>query len=61
VAIDDGAKYILGSNWYPFDSRNYRLNLQYNYVDKSAVNSAFRYYVGGQKGNTVSSAFSIFF
>jgi hypothetical protein len=57
----DSADYILGSNYYPFNSRNYRLNLQYNYVDKSPVSSTFGYYVGGQKGNTVSAAFSIFF
>ena len=57
----DSADYILGSNWYPFNSRNYRLNMQYNYVDKSPVNSTFGYYVGGQKGNTVSAAFSVFF
>jgi hypothetical protein len=61
LGFGDSADYILGSNYYPFNSRNYRLNLQYNYVDKSPVNSTFGYYVGGQKGNTVSAAFSIFF
>jgi hypothetical protein len=57
----DSSDYILGSNYYPFNSRNYRWNLQYNYVDKSPVSSTFGYYVGGQKGNTISTAFSIFF
>jgi len=61
LGFGDSADYILGSNWYPSDSRNYRLNMQYNYVDKSPVSSTFGYYVGGQKGNTVSTAFSIFF
>jgi len=57
----DSSDYIFGGNWYPFNSRNYRLNLQYNYVDQSPVSSTFGYYVGGQKGNTVSGAISVFF
>jgi len=48
-------------NYYPFNSRNHRLNLQYIDVDKSPVSSTFGYYVGGQEGETVSAAFSVFF
>jgi len=54
-------EYIGGSNYYPFDSRNYRLNLQLINVDRSPVSSLFGYYVGGQKGWTVASAFSVLF
>jgi hypothetical protein len=61
LGFGDSADYILGANYYPFNSRNYRLNLQYNYVDNSPVNSTFGYYVGGQKGNTISAAASVFF
>ena len=52
---------ILGMNYYPFKTRNQRLNLQYIHVDKSPVSSDFGYYVGGQEGDTLSAAFSIFF
>ncbi len=57
----DSSEYILGLNYYPFDTRNHRLNLQYIDVDKSPVSSTFGYYVGGQEGSTVAAAFSIFF
>jgi hypothetical protein len=30
-------------------------------VNRSPVSSTFGYYVGGQKGTTVSTAFSVFF
>jgi hypothetical protein len=61
AGFDDSSEYILGMNYYPFDTRNHRLNLQYINVNKSPVSSAFGYYTGGQKGDTVSVAFSIFF
>ena len=61
AGFGDSSEYLVGMNWYPFNSRNYRLNLQYGYVDKSPVSSNFGYYVGGQKGNTLAAAFSIFF
>ena len=54
-------EYLVGGNWYPFDTRNHRLNLQYQWIDGSPVSSTFGYYVGGQKGHTFSAAFSIFF
>jgi hypothetical protein len=54
-------EYLGGLNYYLTDSRNYRLNTQVIYVNRSPVSSSFGYYVGGQKGPTVSAALSIFF
>jgi hypothetical protein len=54
-------EYLVGANYYPFDSRNYRVNLQVIDVNRSPVSSTFGYYVGGQKGTTVSMAASVFF
>jgi hypothetical protein len=54
-------EYLVGTNYFPFDSRNYRLNVQIINVDRSPVSSLFGYYVGGQKGWTVASAFSVLF
>ncbi len=59
--FDDSSEYILGMNYYPFNSRNHRLNFQYNRVDKSPVGSTFGYYVAGQEGDTFSLAASFFF
>ena len=50
-----------GMNFYPADTRNHRLNVQVLDVDNSPVSSTFGYYVGGQTGNTLSAAFSVFF
>ena len=55
------SEYIGGGNVYPFDTRNHRLNVQVQKVNRSPVSSTFGYYTGGQKGTTVSVAFSIFF
>jgi hypothetical protein len=48
-------------NFYPFDTRNHRLNLQVLDVNKSPVSSTFGYYTGGQDGLTAATSFSIFF
>jgi len=61
LGFSDSSEYLVGMNYYPFNSRNHRLNLQYIDVDKSPVSSTFGYYVGGQEGETVSAAFSVFF
>ena len=50
-----------GLNFYPANTRNHRLNLQYLDVNGSPVSSTFGYYVGGMTGNTFSAAFSVFF
>jgi hypothetical protein len=52
---------LVGTNYYPADSRNYRLNVQVIGVHRSPVSSTFGYYVGGQKGPTITVAMSIFF
>jgi hypothetical protein len=54
-------EYLGGTNYYLADSRNYRINLQVIRVNRSPVSSSFGYYVGGQKGTTLSLALSIFF
>ena len=54
-------EYIQGLNYYPADTRNIRFNTQVIEVDRSAQSSLFGFYVGGQKGTTLSSAFSFFF
>lgn len=53
--------YLAGSNLYVARSRNIRLNAQIIEVMRSPVSSSFGYYVGGQKGTTLSLAASIFF
>ncbi len=54
-------EYLGGANVYPANSRDMRLNLQGIYIHRSPVNSTFGYYTGGQKGATLTAAFSIFF
>ena len=61
AGFSNSSEYLAGMNYYPFDSRNYRLNFQVIDVNHSPVSSAFGYYVGGQTGTTVATAFSIFF
>ena len=61
VGFSKASEYIVGGNWYPFDTRNHRMNIQYQKVNGSPVSSTFGYYVGGQKGSTFSTAFSVFF
>ena len=57
----NSSEYLIGANYYPFDTRNHRLNLQVIDVNRSPVSSTFGYYTGGQDGTTVAAAFSIFF
>jgi hypothetical protein len=54
-------EYLGGMNVYFANSRNYRFNTQVIRVNRSPVSSTFGYYVGGQKGTTISAALSIFF
>ena len=61
AGFGDSSEYVLGMNYYPFDTRNHRLNLQLMDVNKSPVSSTFGYYTGGQDGWTLASSFSIFF
>jgi hypothetical protein len=61
AGFGNSSEYLLGANYYPFNSRNHRLNVQVIDVNRSPVSSTFGYYVGGQKGTTFSTAFSVFF
>jgi hypothetical protein len=54
-------EYTGGVNYYFAKSRNYRMNLQVIRVMRSPVSSTFGYYTGGQRGETVTAAVSIFF
>lgn len=55
------SEFLVGSNYYWFDSRNVRTNVQVMHVDRSPVGSVFGFYVGGQKGPTISVATSFYF
>jgi hypothetical protein len=61
AGFSNSNEYTGGMNYYLGNSRNYRLNAQFIYVNRSPVSSTFGFYVGGQKGPTLSTAFSIFF
>ena len=61
AGFGDSSEYLVGMNYYPWDTRNHRLNVQVIDVNHSPVSSTFGYYTGGQDGTTVSVAFSIFF
>ena len=61
AGFSDSSEYLGGLNFYPFDTRNHRLNVQVIDVNRSPVSSTFGYYTGGQDGTTVAAAFSIFF
>jgi len=54
-------EYLIGTNYYPANTRNFRVNLQVIDVNRSPVNSTFGYYTGGQDGTTVALAASLFF
>ena len=61
AGFSDSSEYLVGMNYYPYDSRNYRLNVQVIDVNHSPVSSTFGYYTAGQDGTTVSVAFSVFY
>ena len=61
AGFSNSSEYGFGANFYPTPSRNHRLNMQIISVDRSPVSSAFGYYVGGQKGTTYATSFSVFF
>jgi len=61
AGFSNSHEYLQGLNYYPVNTRNVRFNTQVIEVDRSPVSSLFGFYVGGQKGTTLSSAFSIYF
>ena len=54
-------EYLVGMNYFWFDNRNIRSNVQVMSVDRSPANSTFGFYVGGQKGTTITAATSLLF
>jgi hypothetical protein len=61
AGFGDSSEYGVGMNWYPYPTRNHRLNLQLLDINRSPVSSTFGYYTGGQDGWTLASSFSVFF
>jgi hypothetical protein len=51
-------EFIAGSNYYPWDTRNLRLNLQLINVDHSPVSSTFGFYLGQITGQVVTVGFT---
>ncbi len=49
AGFGNSSEYLVGMNYYPFNTRNHRLNMQVIDVNGSPVSSAFGYYVGGQR------------
>jgi hypothetical protein len=56
AAADDAC--LAGANYFWFHSRNVRSNVEIINVNRSAASSTFGFYLGGQKGPTVSLATS---
>ena len=54
-------EFIVGSNYYPWDTRNIRLNIQLINVDHSPVNSTFGFYVGQVTGPIFSIGMTAFY
>jgi len=50
----DSKEFIIGGNYYPWNSRNARLNIQLIDVDRSPVSSTFGFYIGQLKGQILS-------
>jgi len=61
AGFSDASEYLVGMNYYPFNTRDIRLNLQLINVNHSPVSSTFGYYTAGQDGTTYSAAFSVLF
>ncbi len=61
AGFGDSSEYLVGLNFYPFDTRDTRLNIQFMDVNKSPVGSTFGYYTAGQDGHTITAAYSLLF
>lgn len=51
----------VGTNYYPKNTRNWRLNMMINHVEQSPVGSQFGYYTAGQTGETIALATDVLF
>jgi hypothetical protein len=54
-------EFIVGGNYYPWDTRNLRLNLQVINVSHSPVSSTFGFYIGQITGKVVTLGFTAFY
>jgi hypothetical protein len=61
AGFGESREFIIGANFYPAPTRNFRVNAQIIDVKDSAVSSTFGFYVGGQSGTTYSVAASLLF
>jgi len=57
----DPKEFLVGTNYYPWNSRNVRLNTQLIEVRHSPVNSTFGFYVGQQTGPVFSIGLATFY
>ncbi len=60
-SFNNANEVLFGTNFYPFDNRNMRINGQVILVSHSPVSSVFGYYTAGQTGTTLSIGASILF
>jgi hypothetical protein len=61
AGFDNSSEYLCGLNFYPFKTRDTRLNIQYAIINDCPVGSTFGYYTAGQDGETLAVAYSILF
>ena len=54
-------EFIVGGNYYPWNTRNIRANLQLISVDHSPVNSTFGFYLGQLSGHIISFGVTTFY
>jgi hypothetical protein len=54
-------EFIAGGNYYPWDTRNLRLNIQVINVSHSPVSSTFGFYIGQITGPVVAIGFTAFY
>ena len=59
--FNDSTETGIGSNYYPTNTRNFRVNGFLSFVDSSSAGGSFGYYTAGQSGTIVSLATDIFF
>lgn len=61
AGFGNSSEYLVGTNLYPADTRNIRLNLQLMDINRSPVGSTFGYYSGGLDGYTIAVGASVFY
>ena len=54
-------EFIVGTNYYPWDTRTLRLNVQVINVSHSPVSSTFGFYLGQLTGQVVTIGFTAFY